>query len=300
MVGVEPSAEKEYDYVQQKGRFARSTHGMSHFSPNQGDEGRSGRDLADVQSLADTREIPIDKVGVKGIVFPIQVLDKADGVQSTVATIGMSVSLPHHFKGTHMSRFMELLNEQSEPIAVDSIPGLLKEMKTRLQAESAHIDIAFPYFLKKKAPVSGVEGLVAYQCRLVGAADRRVDIGVEVRVPVTTLCPCSREISERGAHNQRGQVCVFLRFRKMFWIEDIIEIVENAASCEVYSVLKRVDEKYVTEKAYDNPVFVEDLVREIAAAFLKDENIRHFSVEAENLESIHSHNAYAFVEHRKA
>lgn len=253
-------------------------------------------ELADVQSRPDTRSIAIDKVGIQGIRFPIQVLDKHAGVQSTVATIGMSVSLPHHFKGTHMSRFMELLNEQDEPIAVGSIPTMLRQMKKRLDAEEAHLDIAFPYFIKKKAPVSGVEGLVAYDCRLLGSATSRVDIGVEVTVPVTTLCPCSREISSHGAHNQRGQVKVALRFRKMFWIEDIISIVESSASCEMYSVLKRVDEKYVTEKAYENPVFVEDLVREIAGAFLADDNIRRFSIEAENFESIHTHNAYAYVE----
>ena len=256
-------------------------------------------ELADVQSRPDHRAIGIDKVGVKDIQFPIKVLDKANGVQSTVARIGMSVSLPHQFKGTHMSRFMELLNEHCEPITVESIPTLLKEMKRRLNAEAAHLDIEFPYFIKKKAPVSGMEGLVAYTCRLLGSATSRVEIGAEVEVPVTTLCPCSKEISRKGAHNQRGIVKVAVGFKKLFWIEDIIATVERAASCEIYSVLKRTDEKYVTEKAYDNPVFVEDLVRDIAASFQKDENIRYFSVEAENFESVHSHNAYAFIQRSK-
>ncbi len=260
--------------------------------------------LADVQNRPDDRAIGIDRVGVRGIQFPIKVLDKANGVQSTVARIAMSVSLPHQFKGTHMSRFMELLNEHCEPITVESIPILLKEMKKRLDAEAAHLEIEFPYFIKKAAPVSGVEGLVAYNCRLLGSApsssrDARVDIGAEVEVPVMTLCPCSKEISSRGAHNQRGIVKVAVRFRKMFWIEDIIAAVETAASCQIYSVLKRVDEKYVTEKSYDNPVFVEDLVRNVAKAFIKDKNIRFFSIEAENMESIHSHNAFAYISHER-
>lgn len=257
------------------------------------------RGLADVQSRKDHRAIDIDKVGVRDIQFPIRVLDKTRGAQSTVAGISMSVSLPHHFKGTHMSRFMELLNEQSEPITVESIPLLLKEMKRRLEAEAAQIEIEFPYFIKKKAPVSKVEGLVAYKCRLLGAAASKVDIGAEVEVPVMTLCPCSKEISCRGAHNQRGMVKVALRFKKMFWIEDIISTVEAAASCEIFSVLKRVDEKYVTERSYDNPVFVEDLVRDIAAKFMGNDNIKFFSIEAENMESVHSHNAFAFIERKR-
>ena len=255
--------------------------------------------LADVQNQADHRLIDIDRVGVKGIQFPIKVLDRTQGVQDTVATITMSVSLPHHFKGTHMSRFLELLNENCEPITVHTIPFLLRQLKKRLNAKEAHLDISFPYFIKKKAPVSHIDGMVAYQCRFLGSASSPVDIGLEVTVPVTTLCPCSKEISDRGAHNQRGRVRVAVRFKKMIWIEDIVSLVESAASCEIYSVLKRVDEKYVTEKAYDNPVFVEDLVRDIAAALLADDNITFFAVEAENFESIHTHNAYAFIEHHK-
>ncbi len=255
--------------------------------------------LADVQNQRDHRLIDIDRVGVKNLQFPITVLDREHGVQHTVADISMAVNLPHHYKGTHMSRFLELLNEQSEPITVRSIPLLLKQLKERLDAESAHLEIAFPYFLRKKAPVSGSPGMVAYRCRFLGSATNRVDIGVQVCVPVTTLCPCSKEIADRGAHNQRGEVKVAVRFKKMVWIEDLIALVESAASCELYSVLKRVDEKYVTERAYDHPVFVEDLVRAVADRLMTDDNITYFSVQAENHESIHPHDVFAIVERDK-
>ena len=255
--------------------------------------------LADVQSRSDHRLIDIDRVGVKNLLFPITVLDKANGVQSTVAEITMAVSLPHHFKGTHMSRFLEILNEHCEPITVRTIPRILRKLKKRLDAESAHLEIAFPYFVKKTAPVSGAEGLVGYRCRFLGTATDRVDIGVKVCVPVTTVCPCSKEISDRGAHNQRGEVRLSVRFKKMVWIEDLIELVESSASAPIYSVLKRVDEKHVTEQAYDHPVFVEDIVREIASRLMADDNITYFAVEAENHESIHPHDAFAFVERYK-
>ncbi len=255
--------------------------------------------MIDVQNQKDNRNLRIDKVGVKDIRYPITVKDKYMGKQRTVASINMYVDLPKDYKGTHMSRFVEILSEYRHQISIESIPQVLEEMKVRLNAESAHMEITFPYFIEKQAPVSGTCGLMEYICSFKGSLNHGMDLVVGLTVPISTLCPCSKEISEFGAHNQRGQVAVTLRFKRFIWIEDIIQMVESCASCEVYSILKRSDEKYVTERAYRNPRFVEDVVREVALKLDMDDNITWFTVETENFESIHNHSAYAYIERVK-
>ncbi|MFH1081937.1 MAG: GTP cyclohydrolase FolE2, partial [Pseudomonadota bacterium] len=245
------------------------------------------------------RNIDIDQVGVKGIRYPITVLDKNMGEQQTVATINMYVNLPRHYKGTHMSRFVEILNEHSQRISLQNFSEILEEMKKRLNAKSAHMEITFPYFINKMAPVTRSEGLMEYKCTFKGSLNKRPDLVIIIHVPISTLCPCSKEISDFGAHNQRSEVKLQVRFKKFIWIEDLINLVERSASCDVYSVLKREDEKYVTERAFNNPMFVEDIVRDIAQELNKDSNITWFAVESENFESIHNHNAYAYVEKHK-
>ena len=252
--------------------------------------------LADVQNSLDDRKIKIDKVGVKEIRYPIVVLDRSHEAQHTVGTVEMYVDLPHHFKGTHMSRFLEVLNAHRGAISVQNVPEILKVLRERLEAETAHFVVSFSYFMAKFAPVTGAEGLMAYDCRFEAAAGAEDDFVLTVEVPVTTLCPCSKQISARGAHNQRGLVRVKVRFEGVLWIEELVQLVEEAASCDLYPVLKRQDEKYVTEKAYDNPRFVEDMVREVTLRLQRDERLRWFQVHVENFESIHAHNAYAFVE----
>lgn len=256
-------------------------------------------EIADVQNMNDHRMIEIDKVGVKNVKYPIVVLDKVNGLQHTIATIDMYVNLPHHYKGTHMSRFVEILHSNKSMINMKDFPNILREMKDRLNAESAHLTIHFPYFIKKEAPISRTESFLEYMCGFSGYMDstnRMKEFIVSAAVPINTLCPCSREISDYGAHNQRGVAKVRVRFRKFFWIEDLIALVEQCASTDIYSILKREDEKFVTEKAFRNPRFVEDVVREIAEALSRDSNISWFAVEAENFESIHNHSAYAFLE----
>ena len=255
--------------------------------------------MKDVQNHIDCRNIDIDQVGVKGIRYPITVLDKDLGEQQTVADINMYVNLPRYYKGTHMSRFVEILNEHSRRISLQNFSEILEEMKKRLNAESAHMEITFPYFINKEAPVTGAEGLMEYRCTFKGSLNKGSDLVIIINVPISTLCPCSKEISEFGAHNQRGKVRLQVRFNKFVWIEDLIKLVEDSASSDVYSVLKREDEKYVTERAYQNPMFVEDIVRDIAVKLIKDPNITWFAVECENYESIHNHNAYAYVEKHK-
>lgn len=253
--------------------------------------------MVDVQSLTDHRNINIKKVGVKGVKYPIIVLDRANGFQHVNATVNMYVNLPHHFKGTHMSRFVEVLNEYRGQINIRTFRTILEKVKEKLNAESAHMEIEFPYFIEKTAPSSGAKSLMEYVCRFAGENNgQKTDFMVGVTVPVTTVCPCSKEISNLGAHNQRSIVKVNLRFRKFFWIEDVIKLVEDSASGEVYSLLKRADEKYVTEKAYRNPMFAEDVVRSVAEKLNRVDNFPWYSVEAENLESIHNHSAYAYVE----
>lgn len=253
--------------------------------------------MIDIQKQPDFRNIPINQVGIKNLKYPVKVLDRANGIQHTVAAVNMYVGLPHDSKGTHMSRFVELLHTFRLEVSLKTFSIILQEMKKLLDAETAHVEIKFPYFIEKKAPKSNSPGLVDYTCNIIGTSseDNLIDLVLEVIVPITSLCPCSKEISTDGAHNQRGEVRLKTRFKKFIWIEDMIELVEKAASCEVYSVLKRVDEKFVTEKAYNNPQFVEDVVRDIAMELKKDDNITWFSVSAENFESIHNHSAYACV-----
>jgi GTP cyclohydrolase I len=256
--------------------------------------------MIDIQNQRDYRNIEIDKVGVKNIRYPITVLDKAKGRQRTVASIDMYVNLPRHYKGTHMSRFIEILSEYCDEISLHSMMTILEEMNRRLNSKSAHLKLTFPYFIEKQAPVSETLSLMEYGCSFNGSLDGDgLDIIVELGVPITTLCPCSKEISEYGAHNQRGEVRIALRYKKFLWIEDVIRLVENSASAEVFALLKRNDEKMLTETAYHNPMFVEDVVREVARKFNQDPNIRWFTVGAETFESIHNHSAYAFIERQK-
>lgn len=253
--------------------------------------------LPDTQNQNDIRQLPIDKVGVKNLKYPIAVKDRENEIQHTIATIAMTVDLPKEFKGTHMSRFVEILQSDSREIHVDSLDEILSEMQKKLHATASHIEIEFPYFRLKHAPVTGKPSLIDYWVRFHAVKKKhKKDFVMTVRVPVTTLCPCSKNISKYGAHNQRGEATVSVRIRDTVWIEDIISIVESSASSELYSLLKREDEKHVTERAYENPVFVEDLVRNIVMKLKDNKNITWFSVEAENFESIHNHNAYAHIE----
>ncbi|MGC9193896.1 MAG: GTP cyclohydrolase FolE2 [Syntrophobacteraceae bacterium] len=257
--------------------------------------------MIDVQSQADYRNIGIDKVGVKDIRYPVTVMDKNNGVQNTVASINMYVNVPREFKGTHMSRFIEILNEFHGHLDIREFSSVLKVLQEHLRAESAHMEIYFPYFIRKLSPVTGSPGLMEYGCRIAGSldSDKGYDLVLEVNVPITTVCPCSKELSDYGAHNQRGTVRLAVRFKHFIWIEDLIDLVEKSASCDVYSVLKRPDEKYVTEFAYENPKFVEDVVRDIAFELKRDSNVCWFLVDVENFESIHNHSAYAFIERWK-
>jgi GTP cyclohydrolase I len=256
--------------------------------------------IADVQSSADTRRIAINKVGIKDIRHPVVVKDRSDGIQYTIATFNMYVNLPHNFKGTHMSRFVQILNSHEKEISVESFKGMLAEMADKLEAESGHIEMRFPYFVNKRAPVSGVQSLLDYDVALIGEIHRGQPImRIKVVVPVTSLCPCSKEISDYGAHNQRSHVTVQVRTSGFVWIEEVIDLVESQASCELYGLLKRPDEKYVTQKAYDNPKFVEDMVRDVAVQLNKDDRFTAYAVESENFESIHNHSAYALIERDK-
>ena len=253
--------------------------------------------MKDIQSQPDFRKIPIDKVGIKNLRYPITVRDRRDGFQHTIATINMFVDLPHDNKGTHMSRFVELLHLLHPDVSLEKFSVILENMKKHLNAASAHLEMTFPYFIEKNAPVSTSPGLMDYTCTIRGSSDPngRVDLVSEVAVPISSVCPCSMEISDNGAHNQRGEVKLCTRFKKFIWMEDMIELVESSASCDVFSVLKRVDEKSVTEKAFANPKFVEDIVRDVAKKLNADDNITWFSVSAENFESIHNHSAYASI-----
>jgi GTP cyclohydrolase I len=256
--------------------------------------------IPDVQNSADTRRLAINKVGIKDIRHPVRVRDRSGGEQHTIATFNMYVNLPHNFKGTHMSRFVEILNVPGREISVDSFRDMLTEMTERLEAEAGHIEMTFMYFVTKAAPVSAVRSLMDYEVTFIGEIrDSRPTMNVKVVVPVTSLCPCSKKISKYGAHNQRSHVTVNVRVQNFIWIEDIIDLVEKEASCELYGLLKRPDEKYVTERAYDNPKFVEDMVRDIAAKLNQDDRVAAYAVESENFESIHNHSAYAMIEHDK-
>lgn len=257
-------------------------------------------DIPDVQGSVDKRKIAINKVGIKDIRHPVIVRDRSDGLQHTIATFSMFVFLPHHFKGTHMSRFVKILNDHEKEISVESFKEMLSEMSVLLEADAGYIEMQFPYFVNKKAPVSGVESLLDYDVSLIGEIrNGKTQTRIKVQVPVTSLCPCSKSISDFGAHNQRSHVTVDVRTAGFVWIEEIIELVEKQASCELYGLLKRPDEKYVTERAYNNPKFVEDMVRDVAGVLNEDERIRGYILESENFESIHNHSAYALIEHDK-
>ena len=253
--------------------------------------------MKDTQNERDERELSIDRVGVKNLRYPVCVRDRARGTQQTVATVQLTVDLPHHFKGTHMSRFLEVLHAHGPMLHVNNIREMLDTLIARLDCECAHVDFTFPYFIEKTAPVSGAKGFVDYEVNFSASLERgKRDFVLTVTVPVTTLCPCSQAISEHGAHNQRGIVKLAIRFSRTVWIEDLIALVESCASSEIYSILKRPDEKAVTERAYARPVFVEDLVRAVSLKCREHPDIVWHRVEAENFESIHNHNAYACIE----
>lgn len=252
--------------------------------------------MCDVQKAPDFRKLAINKVGVKDISYPIVVMDKNDAFQHTVARVNMYVDLPHHFKGTHMSRFVEILNAHRKEMALDKMETTLQNIKEKLGASSAHLEMEFPYFIEKRAPVSGAVSLMEYTCRFLATLSTDFDFILEIRVPVTSLCPCSKELSRFGAHNQRGIIAVQVRYREFVWIEDLVVAIEECGSSPVYSLLKREDEKFVTEQAFENPRFVEDMVREAALRLLKMDNVTWFAVSAENFESIHNHSAYAAIE----
>ena len=256
--------------------------------------------VEDVQGRADTRRIPINRVGIKDITHPVRVKDRSSGEQHTIATFNMYVNLPHDFKGTHMSRFVSILNQHEREISVESFQSMLEDMTVRLEADAGHIEMSFPFFITKRAPVSGVASVMDYRASLIGERrDGKTCTWIKVVVPVTSLCPCSRDISKYGAHNQRSHVTIKAKLRSHLWIEEIIGIAESEASSELYGILKRPDEKYVTERAYDNPKFVEDMVRDVAARLNADDRIAAYTVESENFESIHNHSAYALIERDK-
>lgn len=263
--------------------------------------------MRDVQGSRDERNIAIDNVGVSDLRYPITVLDRDHEVQHTVATLSLSVGLPHHFKGTHMSRFIELLNAHRGEITMRTLPDLLHDMKNRLEAESARIEVSFPYFLERSAPATGVSALMDYECAFIGESNGSADdFLLRVVVPVKSLCPCSKEISDYGAHNQRGYITVEVRTLRnaeghpeLVWIEELIAVAEASASAPVYPLLKRADERFVTMQAYDNPVFVEDMVRNVAVRLQDDPRIAWFHVHALNQESIHNHSAFAELSWRR-
>ncbi len=257
--------------------------------------------IPDVQGSADLRQLPINKVGIKSIRHPVKVLDKSGGVQHTIAVFNMYVGLPHNFKGTHMSRFVEILNTNNREVSVENFESMLRDMVVRLEAETGHVEMNFPYFINKQAPISKVKSLMDYDVSFVGEilAGGEYRQTTKVVVPVTSLCPCSKKISERGAHNQRSHVTITATTNDFIWIEELVEMAESQASCELFGLLKRPDEKYVTERAYDNPKFVEDLVRDVAGMLNADKRIDAYVVESENFESIHNHSAYALIERDK-
>ncbi len=256
--------------------------------------------IEDVQGRPDTRQLAIDKVGIKDIRHPVRVRDRSQGEQHTIASFNMYVNLPHNFKGTHMSRFVEILNLHEREISVESFQEMLSEMTEKLEAEAGHIEMTFPFFINKTAPVSGAQSLMDYEVSMIGEIhDGQPKMELKVVIPVTSLCPCSKKIADRGAHNQRSHVTVTATTDEFVWIEELVEMVESQASSELYGLLKRPDEKHVTERAYDNPKFVEDMVRDVAAQLNSDDRIIAYTVEAENFESIHNHSAYALIQRDK-
>ena len=256
--------------------------------------------MKDIQSSRDNRNLDINKVGVKGVTYPITLKDRHKGSQNTVAKINMSVNLPHEFKGTHMSRFLEILNRHKDNISNMAVSNILDYIRQVLNSDESHIEMTFTYFVEKKAPVSQIPSIMDYECTFAGTCSKNGrDFILTVKVPIQSLCPCSKEISQRGAHNQRSIASISVRFNKVVWIEDLIEIAETSGSSPIYSLLKRTDEKYITELAYDNPAFVEDIVRNIAEKLNNDDRITWYEVTCENMESIHNHNAWAMITNKK-
>jgi GTP cyclohydrolase IB len=253
--------------------------------------------IADVQNTEDRRELPIEKVGIRGIRHPITVLQRSGNPLGTVANCGLYVSLPKHLKGTHMSRFVELLNELDAPLTPAMFEPLMHGMLKQLDADSGEISMRFPFFVTKSAPVSGVQSVLDYEVDYTACIDSsgHYSFVLKVLVPVTSLCPCSRKISAYGAHNQRSHVTITATSQHDLAVEDLIDLVEQEASCELYGLLKRTDEKFVTERAYDNPKFVEDMVRDIAVRLNAEPRVLAYTLEAENFESIHNHSAYALI-----
>jgi GTP cyclohydrolase I len=255
--------------------------------------------MPDVQSSVDTRQIPIQRVGVKGVRYPLS-LKTAGGVLATVGTFNLDVHLPADQKGTHMSRFVALLEEEREPVDLASFRRLLDRMLDKLEANAGRIEVSFPYFINKTAPVSGVQSLMDYEVTLTGdVRDGVTRVFLQALVPVTSLCPCSKKISQYGAHNQRSHITMRVELADELPVEALVRMAEEEASCELWGLLKRPDEKFVTERAYENPKFVEDLVRDIAMRLNADERIVAYVLEAENFESIHNHSAYAVIERDK-
>ena len=251
--------------------------------------------LADVQAQSDNRNIPLEKVGISDLSYPITVLDRASNQQKTIAKISLSVNLPHDYRGAHLSRFVEALLRHHQKIGVGEISEILEDIRNRLQSEKSQIELSFPYFIERKAPVTGAGALMEYNCGFKAALGKDLDFILIATAPVTTLCPCSKEISERGAHNQRANITALIRFSDFVWLEEVIEIIESCGSSPVYPLLKREDEKKVTEMAYDNPRFVEDVVRDVAIKFDHESRITAYKIKAQSFESIHNHNAIAVV-----
>ena len=257
--------------------------------------------MEDVQGSKDTREIPINRVGVKDISHPITVQNRDGSLSPSIATFSMSVSLPHDQKGTHMSRFLQMLNENETLVSAKHFHKMLSSMVERLEADSGTIELQFPYFMEKTAPVSGVKSLMDYQVNLIGQIEKgHLDSTLDITIPVKSLCPCSKKISEYGAHNQRSHITVGINCSSKLWLNELITMVEAQASAELYAILKRPDEKFITELAYNNPKFVEDVVRDVAHEFDNCDRINRYYVHAENFESIHNHSAFAVIEHDKS
>jgi GTP cyclohydrolase I len=273
---------------------------MNQRDPHLPPEAKNSVEMTDVQGMADGREIAIDRVGIKALRHPIRVLGRDGQIRHTIATFDMTVRLPHDVKGTHMSRFVEILESNDEALSVATFTAMIAQMVQRLEASEGRIQVAFPYFIEKTAPVSGVRSLLDVEVLWTGEISKSgLDVIMKVTVPVTSLCPCSKEISAYGAHNQRSHISISVRTTAPMTIEDVVRIAEDQASAELYGILKRTDEKFVTERAYDNPKFVEDLVRDVAAALNADQRVEAYAVESENFESIHNHSAYAVIERDK-
>lgn len=255
--------------------------------------------MKDVQNERDERNISIHKVGIHGLSYPVCVREPGGTIQHTVASLNLFVDLPHQYRGTHMSRFIEVTERHAMDMKLSSLDEILKDMLETFDCETAHLDISFPYFIRKSAPVSGMQSMMEYRARVEGSLTRgkKLALIMEITVPVHNLCPCSKEISEYGAHNQRGEVKIRAVTNKLVWFEELIQIAEDASSAPLYALLKREDEKWVTEKSYENPKFVEDAARDVAVMLNQDPRIDGYSIEVSNFESIHNHNAYASIVH---